>query len=191
MVRRLLHALAAGALVLTGGGAVVVAAAGAAQACDFAPRPFRQQLESAGQVFSGTVTARQGGGRVTYEVEVTAVYAGDLSVSPVEVVSRSDSCGITDIETGSEWLFLTNDRFRISQLDGSGPATEKKLARAEQVLGAPRVLAEPEPERDPLEFTAAEAGEPFPLSRLVAPGGAALLVGFLGWVAVRRVGRRR
>ncbi len=194
MSRRLLRAVAAGALALSGSaGVVAVTATEAAAACEQPATSFKRQLRQAQSVFVGTISSRErSGDTVTYVVDVTSVYAGGIASSPVELTTsaRRAECGLPRLEPGDEWLYLTGRGRDLRADSGSGPATDERLTRAEAVLGTPRAIAEPEPEPEPLQFTPAEASEPLPLSRLVAPGAAALLVGFLGWVAVRRVGRR-
>ena len=71
---------------------------------------------------------------------------------------------------------------------GTVPADAEVVDKVEQLLGEGRDPVPPAPES--AEFTPVETGEPTTLSRAAAPGIALVLIGLLGLIVVRGLGRR-
>lgn len=202
MLRRLARTGAAGLLVVLGLGIGMLLTAPGATAVDCRPDQDRSGIarltRQADAVFVGKVDGQEeSGDRLTYTVDATLVYSGDITSTPVEVhtPTRPAACGLVDVPAGERWVFFvtqTPDGWRTDQLSGSQPVTPGVLDQVQETVGhvPDRVLPEPQPTQEPLTFSDPQAAEPIPLGKLVAPGAAAFLIGLLGWVAVRRRARR-
>lgn len=154
-------------------------------------------------VFTAQVTGQQTGAIGTggstrqvrrYRAQIERVYQGTVSKTEVTVVSPATGrdCGLGRIPAGKTWLFFVNGKdakFFGNSCLGSERATSALLRRVERKLGSGQVVVEPEPEKPPLDYTDEDTTTPPPLSRLVAPGAAATLVGLLGLALVGRARR--
>ncbi len=161
------------------------------------------RAEQVSTVFTAQVTAQETGAVGTgkgarqvrrYQATIERVYQGTVSASEVTVVSPAAGadCGLGRIPTGKTWLFFVNGKdakFFGNSCQGSERATSALLRRVERKLGSGEVVVEPEPEKTPLAYTDADTAAPPPLSRLVAPGAAATIVGLLGLALVGRARR--
>ena len=194
MVRRFLVLVV---VVLT---TVVVIDAPAQAVCRCQDLSLPQKVNNAGAIFSGTLTMASGptttGNRQTmsYDVKVDRVYKGDITSPRVTVKSDASeaSCGLTGMTADTRYLFFA----RVADADlfanscgGTGPATSALTQRIVALLGPGSTPIPPTPEE--ATFTEVADAEPYPLTRLVAPGAAMVLVGLLGLMLLGALGRSR
>lgn len=157
--------------------------------------------KAARAVFTGTVTAvstqekpaGEPGSYYLQDVTVTRVYQGPVDTESVQVRSENTpkQCSLGELTTGTEYLFFvvsSGDPWIAESGAGTVPVDPEVLEKVERVLGTGRDPVPPAPES--AEFTEVETGEPTSLSRAAAPGLALILVGLLGLVVVRGLGRR-
>ncbi len=195
MVRRFLVLVV---VVLT---TVVVIDAPAHAVCRCKDLSLPQKVNSAGAIFSGTLTMASGpttsGNRQTmsYDVKVDRVYKGDISSPRVTVKSDAleSSCGLTGMTADTRYLFFTRvsnaGTMFANSCGGTGPATSALTQRIVALLGPGTTPIPPTPEG--ATFTPVADAEPYPLTRLVAPGAAMVLVGLLGLMLLGALGRSR
>ena len=198
--RRLLAAclLAAGPVVVV---APAGAAAGAPDACTRVTAA--QAAEDADAVFTGTVAAVERVDRsandvlFANEVDVELVFKGAVGIETVTVATRPPtrrSAGLGALQRGESYLFFVRgvetDRavFVAGGCSGTSPALDELVTRVEQLLGEGRSPVPPDPPAAKLEPV--DGSEPAAFTRAAAPGLALVLVGLLGLVVVRRLGRR-
>jgi hypothetical protein len=186
LTRRLL------ALVLLVTGLVAATTAPAtAEGCRPAGDTLERQTMRADAVFDGVV-AERGTARstVTYAVDVDLVYKGDVG-EHVSVETPRKLCALPAFEAGDEVLWFVNedgDRVVSARGDGTTSASPSHLRRVVNLLGTGQPATEPEPAK--ATFTLV-GDDTTPVSRLVAPGVALVLVGLLGLLLVAALGRRR
>lgn len=186
--------------VLTGG-----LAAGPAAADEPTTKcPFISVADSskaAMAVFTGTVTAvtkqekpvGEPGAYYLQDVTVTRVYQGEIDTEAVQVRSEKvpKQCSLGELVVGTEYMFFavsSGDPWVAESGGGTVPVDPEVVEKVERVLGEGRDPVPPAPES--AEFTPVETGEPTSLSRAAAPGVALVLIGLLGLVVVRGLGRR-
>jgi hypothetical protein len=159
------------------------------------------QVRRADAVFTGTVThastARKSGGQrgasTTYDVDVQRVYKGHVREQSVQVVADASkrSCRLGALDSGHDYVFLvteTGDGLTTDGCSGTASAGDKLVGDVEKLLGSGRPPVPPAPTK--ASFTTVEHAQPTTFTRLAAPGVAAVLVGLLGLVVVRRLARR-
>lgn len=152
-------------------------------------------------VFSGQVTAvtkeekpaGEPGAYYLQDVTVTRVYQGEIDTEAVQVRTEKvpKACSLGELAVGTEYMFFavsSGDPWIAESAGGTVPVDPEVLDKVQRVLGEGREPVPPAPES--AEFTPVEAGEPTTLSRAAAPGLALILVGLLGLVVVRGLGRR-
>jgi hypothetical protein len=152
-------------------------------------------------VFSGQVTAvtkqekpvGEPGAYYLQDVTVTRVYQGEIDTEAVQVRTEKvpKACSLGELAVGTEYMFFavsSGDPWIAESGGGTVPVDPEVLDKVERVLGEGREPVLPAPES--AEFTPVETGEPTTLSRAAAPGLALILVGLLGLVVVRGLGRR-
>ena len=153
-------------------------------------------------VFTGEVTAAvkeekpagEPGAYFLHDVTVTRVYQGEIDTEAVQVRTEKvpKACSLGELEVGTDYMFFvvsSGDPWIAESGGGTVPADADVVAKVEKLLGEGRDPVPPVPES--AEFTPVETGEPATLSRAAAPGVALVLIGLLGLVVVRGLGRRR
>jgi hypothetical protein len=153
-------------------------------------------------VFTGTVTeatkqekpAGEPGAYFLQDVTVTRVYRGEVDSETVQVRTERvpKACSLGELEVGLDYVFFvvsSGDPWIAESAGGTVVSDSEVVAKVERLLGEGEDPVPPAPES--AEFTPVETGEPATLSRAAAPGIALVLIGLLGLVVVRGMGRRR
>ncbi len=193
--RRLLAAL------LLAGCAVVLGSLPAQAGCTCAAGHTQTHTKRANDVFTGTIThvssARSseggGGATMTYDIDVERVYKGNIKTATVKITSdrSTRACGLGDLPTDRRYLFFVKadgSELTSDSCSGTARADAQLVHKVEKLLGDGRPAVPPEPVK--AVFTKVAHAQPTSLPRLAAPGVALVLVGLLGLVVVRRLGRR-
>lgn len=181
-VARTVALLLAAPLLLLG----LVATSSPAYACSCAPATFKQQVNRADTIFLGRVreTGRDDDGNIMMTVLAQRIYDGALDQPLVEVTTPESpaTCGVGELPEGERYLFFVREGI-TTICDGTAPASRPRIERLQQLLGPGSEIAPPRPEAN---FDPVSDSEPPELSRLLAPGGAAVLIGLLGLLVARR-----
>jgi hypothetical protein len=201
VVRRLLAAcVLAGGLLGLGVPTGAAAAGPVAFACPGVT--LADAAENADAVFTGTVSSvRRDTGSpqdvlFVNSVDVDLVFKGTLRVETVSVVTRPSnrrSEGLGPLKKGRDYIFfgraLPTDEpaYVAGACSGTGAASDDTVARVEEVLG--KGEAPVPPEQPAVEFDSVGGDDPTSFTRAAAPGLALVLIGLLGLVVVRRLGR--
>jgi hypothetical protein len=179
-------------------GVVVVVGGLPAHACSCLSTSTQDDVKSASDVFTGTITdvARSGTARrgtVTYDVAVQRVYKGAVRSDEASVTTAraANLCGLGDLRAGRRYVFFakpSGNALAIESCSSTGPARGELVATVERLLGAGRDPSPPPPPPT-ADFTRVADSTPTSVTRLAAPGVALVLVGLLGLVVVRRLAR--
>ena len=171
-----------------------------AHACSCVTTHMQSQTKAANDVFTGKVThvssdgkKGQAGATVTYDVEVERVYKGDIKTATVQVSSgrSASSCGLGQLPAHRRYLFFAHSdasQLTSDTCSGTARATDIAVHKVERLLGDGRSPVPPPPAK--AVFTKVVDAQPTSLPRLAAPGVAMVLVGLLGLIVVRRLGKR-
>lgn len=168
---------------------------------DCPPLTVKDSTKHAMAVFSGIVTAverqdrtdGQPGALYLQTVTVDLVYQGKIGTETVQVQTDRNlaGCSLGELATGAEYMFFvtgTGTPWVASGVSGTRIASETVLAQVERLLGKGQPPVQPAPEK--AVFTPVDNSEPQSLSRSAAPGAALVLIGLLGLLLVRGLGRR-
>lgn len=171
-----------------------------AQAAPAAPKcpttTLDQDIKLADVVFRGEVKKVrpvQGTGTQrtrTYRVLSDRVYQGSLVQPSVVVTARVGTrCALPTLAESARYIFFVTEHGSLLMArQGTARATTKLTAQVVKRLGTG---AQPEPTPPATaELTLVADAAPPPLSRLLAPGAALLLISLLGLFVVGRLGRR-
>lgn len=188
VVRPLLRLAIAALLAMSG---LVLATTAAASACS-CKSDVEVLATRADAVFVANVDGvRKVDAEFEYALTTKHVYKGTVERDTVVTTDQATlDCGLGELKTGTEYLFLvtgTSPPYAATNCDGSAPASAKRLAEIEAVLGAGKDIAEPAPPAPTM--TQVEQSAPTPMARLAAPGGALVLIGLLGLLVARRLTR--
>lgn len=153
-------------------------------------------------VFTGDVTAvtkedkpvGEKGAYYLQDVTVTRVYQGEIDTEAVQVRSEKTpkQCSLGELEVGVAYMFFVagaGDPWVAVSGGGTAVADTELVDKVVHLLGEGRDPVPPAPES--AEFTPVDTDEPTTLSRAAAPGLALVLIGLLGLIVVRGLGRRR
>jgi hypothetical protein len=183
----------AAALLFACLGLVVTVQAPASAECTCKPGTLEQQAERADAVFIATVdNVEVAGNDHTYDVTAARAYAGSPERS-TQVFSAGgrNACGLGELAVGTSYVFLatgTEAPFEADSCSGTSVANPTKVAKVEALLGEGTSVEPPPPPT--AERTLVEDSPPAGFARTAAPGAAAAIIGVLGLVVVRRLGRR-
>jgi hypothetical protein len=182
---------------LLAAGLVALGASAPAQAARPCPDPtVDQDIARADVVFRGEVTrvrpVQNPGKRATRTYQVTAdrVYKSSLVQDQVVVTARVGTrCALPTLQQGTRYIFfVTEHRSRLLATSGTARATARLTHQVVSRLGSGA-----QPEVTPpaaAQFTRVSGATPPPLSRLLAPGAALVIVSILGLLFVGRRSRR-
>ena len=182
--------LAIAALLAMSG--LVLATAAPAFACKCQVAEIEQQSSEADAVFMAEVRGvAETDRKFEYAVLATHAYKGTVERdTAIETNQDAQACGLGELKNGTSYVFLvTGDTppYTATSCGGSGPANDKRLSEVEAVLGAGTEILEPPPPAPTM--TKVEDAAPPSVARLAAPGGALVLIGFLGLLVVGRLAR--
>lgn len=192
------------AVALLAAGLVLLATPRSGAAPEGCPKGTVAAAEAADTAFTGVVTRVKRTGRgpgnaeFTHTVLVDRVYKGPIAQDSVPVLTQAGTRnrpGLGALERGERYLFyarIGTDMLSAGGCSGTTVANANRITRIEELLGEGRPAVRPEPAEPPeAVFERVADSEPADFTRSAAPGLALVLIGLLGLVVVRRLGRRQ
>jgi hypothetical protein len=176
--------------------ATLVALPGSAHAARPCPDPtLGRDIDQADVVFRGEVTkvrpVQRSGQRATRTYQVTAdrVYKSSLVTDQVVVTARVGTrCALPKLQKGTRYIFfVTEHGSRLVAESGTAEATSRFTHQVVRRLGSGAQPDVPPPAA--AQLTRVAGATPPPLSRLLAPGAALVLVSVLGLLFLGRRNR--
>jgi hypothetical protein len=153
---------------------------------------LEKQVARADLIFIGTVdrVEAQGNGFL-YDITASRAYQGTPE-RETQVLSAGgrDACGLGELGVGTGYLFFatgTGTPYAADACGGTGVANPSKVDKVETLLGAGTAVEPPPPPT--AQRTLVEDAAPAGFARAAAPGAAAVLIGLLGLLVVRRLAR--
>ena len=164
-------------------------------ACTCVKNDTPAHIKNATTVLLGQVTssARQDQ-NLTYIVQVERVYKGAAATSAtLRSPSSKDACALDDLVADRRYVIFGTQQggvVEVNSCGGTAPLNSQLLASVTGVLGA-GTSPEPAPGSPPTEATRTRVDDanPMEFTRLAAPGAALVIIGLLGLLFLRRVGR--
>ena len=183
----------AAALLLACLGLVLTTTVSASAAdCTCKQAGLEKQIAAADFIFIGTVdrVEAQGNGFL-YDLTASRTYQGTPE-RETQVLSAGgrDACGLGELGVGTGYLFFatgTETPYAADACGGTSVANPTKVDKLEKLLGAGTAVEPPPPPT--AELTKVEEVAPAGFARAAAPGAAAVLIGLLGLLVVRRLAR--
>ncbi len=183
----------AAAMLLACLGLVLTVSPPASAECTCKQGELTQQVKRADVVFIGTLDeVGTSGNTTTYDITASRTYQGSPERSTQIVsVGGPNSCGLGALGVGTTYIFFatgTEAPYDADSCGGTSVANPTKVQKIEKLLGEGTSVEPPPPPKAVL--TKVEDSAPAGLARMAAPGAAAVLIGLLGLVVVRRLARR-
>ena len=166
-----------------------------AHACTCIQQTFADQIAAADVIFTGSVdsTSPPSEGNVTYAVTAERIFKGGLGSSAVTLSSpaQAGQCGLGELPADRPYVFLVSrsgTAYTAESCGGTAPISAKVDERIGRLLGRGELVAAPTLPQS-ATYTKVEEVAPTSLARLASPGGALVIIGLLGLMVVRRLGR--
>ena len=182
----------AAALLLACLGLVFTVSAPASADCTCKQGQLDKQVSKADLVFIGTIdkVETQGNGFL-YDITASRTYQG-APERETQVLSAGgrDACGLGELGVGTSYVFLatgTEAPYAADACGGTSVANPTKVDKVEALLGEGTAVEPPPPPT--AQLTRVEDAAPAGFARAAAPGAAAVLIGLLGLLVVRRLAR--
>jgi hypothetical protein len=172
---------------------VVTTSAPASAECTCKRGKLAQQVERADAIFIGTIDdLGTEGSTTTYDITASRAYQGSPErATQVVSVGGRNACGLGELGVGTAYVFFATGSaapYDADSCGGTSVANPTKVEKVEALLGEGTSVEPPPPPKAVL--TKVEDSAPAGFARTAAPGAAAVLIGLLGLVVVRRLARR-
>ena len=180
------------ALLLACLGLVVTVSAPASADCTCKQGQLDKQVAKADLVFIGTIDRVEGQGNgYLYDITASRTYQGTPE-RETQVLSAGgrDACGLGELGVGTSYVFFatgTETPYAADACGGTSVANPTKVGKVEALLGVGTAVEPPPPPT--AQRTLVEDTAPAGFARAAAPGAAAVLIGLLGLLVVRRLSR--
>ena len=164
-------------------------------ACTCVKNDTPAHIKNATTVLLGEVTSSARDGKtLTYDVQVERVYKGVAATSvTLESPSTKQACALDNLVADRRYVVFgtqQGDVVEVNSCGGTAPMTDKLLTSVTRALGD-GTSPESSPDAQPTKatFTRVDDSNPTKFPRLAAPGAALVIIGLLGLLFLRRVGR--